>query len=237
MSLSARLLHVQLKCDFLRAELCYVLDSSVSPGLCGLVSLATLSHETRVSVRRKQRKRGRELGREWRKERKQEKDTICGTHWISFVMFVKPAGNAYPVRGGWGGEAWGFVKGKCSSDCRESWTSESQTHITHTHTNTNIVPMRTVCVCLQEEVIKEEVRLGTAMFTLGFCFPYKSQSHNISFSSDSCAVQRPRLEDSVVIWHHKTCLQRVVPHSDIYWPIKHRVISQWKGSLFSDVHP
>lgn len=46
---------------------------------------------------------------------------------MSFVMFVKPAGNAYPVERE--GEAWGFVKGKCLSDLRGSWTGESHTHI------------------------------------------------------------------------------------------------------------
>lgn len=63
------------------------------------------------------------------------------------------------------------------------------------------------------------------MFTLSFCFPpYKSQSHNISFSTASWAAPGPRLVDGVVIWHHKTSLQRAFPHSNIYWPIKHRVI-------------
>lgn len=74
------------------------------------------------------------------------------------------------------------------------------------------------------------------MFTLSFCFPYKSQSHNISFSRDSCAAQMPRLDDGVVICHRKITLQRAVPNSNIYWPIKYRVICQWKGSLFSDAH-
>lgn len=100
----------------------------------------------------------------------------------------------------------------------------SRKHESHTYT---LSPVNFVCVCLREEVIKEKARLGTAMFTLSFCFPYKSQSHNISFSRDSCATQRPRLEDGVVIWRHKTFLQRAVPHSNIYWPFKHKVISRW----------
>lgn len=73
-------------------------------------------------------------------------------------------------------------------------------------------------------MIKESTRLGRAMFTLSFCFAYKSQSHNILFSTASCATRGPRLVDGVVIWHHKALLQRAVLHSNIYCPIKHRVI-------------
>lgn len=78
-------------------------------------------------------------GKEGRRERKQERDTICGTHWISFVMFVKPAGNAYLVRGG--GVVWdsglcrrgralrtvgkaGPLRRKCASHTRTSPSCE-----------------------------------------------------------------------------------------------------------------
>lgn len=81
-----------------------------------------------------------------------------------------------------------------------------------------------VYVCLQAEVIKESAWSDRGMFTLSFCFPYKSQSHNISFSTASWAAQRPRPLDGDVIWRHKTSLQRAVPHSNIYWPIKRSVI-------------
>lgn len=114
----------------------------------------------------------------------------------------------------------GFVTRKCSLDHRESWTAESQTCMTPTCMHT--CPVRDMCVFAGGGDKREQ---GRAMFTLSFCFPpYKSQSHNISFSTASWAAPRPRLVDGVVIWHHKTSLQRAFPHSNIYWPIKHRVI-------------
>lgn len=152
--------------------LCFGLFCLNGP-VCGLVSLATLSHETRrATVRRKKRERGRERGKG---EEKRKKDTICRAHWISLVMFVKKAGNAYPVR--WGVKHGSFFKWKGSSDRRDSWTKELETCILYTckhasYTYTFASCQLFVYMCLREEVIKEKARLGTAMFTLGFCFPY-----------------------------------------------------------------
>ena len=95
------------------------------------------------------------------------------------------------------------------------------------------------CVCMhvqKEEVIKEKVGLSTAMFTLSLCFPYKSQSHNISFPEAPVLSQRLRPEGGVVIWLHKTPLQRAVQHSNIYRSIEHRVISRCKGWLLTVAH-
>lgn len=84
-------------------------------------------------------------------------------------------------------------KGSARRTVGESWTAESQTSIGHARTHSpafSALLRACVCVCVREEVIKERTRL--AMFTLSFCFPYKSQSHNISFSRDSCATQKAR---------------------------------------------
>lgn len=150
------LLYVQLKCNKSYSELnwavlCFRLLCLSGP-VCGLVSLASLSHETRlVTVRRK---RGKEGGRQ--KEQKGENNTICGTHWISFVMFVKPAGNAYLVRGG-GMRLGALSKG---SAC---WTIEkagplSSKHGSYTYTHSFSSYEWFVCMCLLEEVIKESKR-------------------------------------------------------------------------------
>lgn len=81
-------------------------------------------------------------------------------------------------------------------------------------------------------MITESMRLGRAMFTLSFCFAYKSQSHNILFSTASCVTQGPRLVDGVVIWHHKTLLQRAVLHSLYLLPNQTLSDLVEKGSLF-----
>ena len=114
-------------------------------------------------------------------------------------MFVKPAGNAYPV--GWGGRRGVSERLGALSKGSARRTVGKAGRPSRTHTLKTIPTFSSrepVCVCapvslslcLQEEVIKEKARLGPAMFTLRFCFPYKSQSHNISFSRDSCATQR-----------------------------------------------
>lgn len=76
-----RLLYVQLRCNKTLSEQSGAVfwTLSFSPGLCGLVSLATLSHETRVSVRRKQRKRGRGAG-ERENEREAQSVAPIGCH-------------------------------------------------------------------------------------------------------------------------------------------------------------
>lgn len=57
-------------------------------------------------------------------------------------MFVKPAGNAYPVGGEGGITAWLLSEG--------NWTAESQTRIKHTLFFKGFVYLQ------QEEVIKEK---------------------------------------------------------------------------------
>lgn len=71
-------------------------------------------------------------------------------------MFVKPAGNAYPVGGEGGITAWLLSEG--------NWTAESQTRIKHT------LFLKGLCTCSRGGD-KRESRPGTAMFTLSFCFP------------------------------------------------------------------
>lgn len=96
---------------------------------------------------------------------------VCETSWKCLSC----------ERRGGGVRLWAASKGTCSSDRRESWTAASQMRIPHTH----FPLLWAVCVdvCSQAEVIKDSERLRSAMFTLSFCYPYKSQSHNISFSS------------------------------------------------------
>lgn len=115
---------------------------------------------------------------------------IYGTHWILFVMFVKPAGNAYGVKDGGGGEG-GFVRRKCSSDHRESWTAESQTRISHALMYPHCSPMRDLCDCVFRRGGEEgEHQFGLIPFLS--CFPYKpTPSTRILFNSEppkSCRV-------------------------------------------------
>lgn len=117
--------------------------------------------------------------------------------------------------------------------CQDGNGKAGKSRTCSTHAHTLLSACHTIstssclgCVCVCVCVIK-------ARFTLSFCFPNKSQSLNISFSTHSCVLLQPRLGDGVVISLHKASLQRAACHSNIYWPNKHRVMFQWKGSLFS----
>lgn len=77
-------------------------------------------------------------------------------------MFVKPAGNAYLVR-----EGGMRLGGLCQKGSARRTVGKagplSREH--ESHTNQRMNPPGLCVLCLQEEVIKERMRLGTAMFT------------------------------------------------------------------------
>lgn len=101
-----------------------------------------------------------------RESERKTRDTISFHLWIPFVMFVKPAGKAYPAivwRRGWA--RW------TGSGCRamgKAWPTR-----------------RHGLVCDQDKrVMKEKLGPGMAVFTQSFCCLYKSQSHSASFLAD-----------------------------------------------------
>lgn len=101
-----------------------------------------------------------------------------------------------------GKDIGGFVRRKCSSDRWESWAAQSQTHISHTLTDTRS-PMRDLCECVfRRGGDKRE------------CEVAKPQFHIILFRA-SKDLQSLRLVNSIVILGCTISLGRAVLHLDI----------------------